>query len=395
MSALVIVATLVMLLWMLGPPIEIDHHRGIPRLPARKPNPLPSPPPLLSVIIPARNEERRIASCVTSVLAQDHPNFEVVVVDDRSSDATASIVAGIAAKDARLKLVNGAECPPGWAGKNHALVQGVAASAGAHILLLDADVTLGRGCLRESHALAIASGAGLTTALLGTSFTGFWERLLQPLMYEMMLFLIPPDQVNDPAFPDVAMAPGPFLLFRRDAYDAIGGHGSMKGEIVEDLMLARKVKSAGLGLVLADGTRIAELAREVSLARLWEGWSRVTFKGLDQKLAVVVGGTLGVSVMMLLPWVIVPLGLWHAWHAPSAFPGMLLATIGATTVAAQAGCRWLLDLYYGIDRASFWLTPLAAAFAIAVLWNSALVSRGNRTVVWKGRTYGGGTGASA
>lgn len=389
MSALLIVAAIVMLLWMLGPPIVVDHHRKIPHLPDSRARARAEPVPLLSVIIPARNEAKRIRGCVESVLGQDHAHFEVIVVDDRSEDGTGAIVEQVAAADPRLRLVAGAECPPGWAGKNHALVQGVAASRGDHLLLLDADVTLGRGCLREAHALALASNAGLTTLLLGTSFHGFWERLLQPLMYEMMLFLIPPDRVNDPAFPEVAMAPGPFLLFRRDAYDAIGGHGSMKGEIVEDLMLARKVKASGLGLVLADGTRIASLAREVTFARLWEGWSRVTFKGLDQRLAVVLGGTLGVATMLLMPWLLVPIGIWHASSAAAALPGALLALIGLTTVAAQAGCRWLLDLYYGIDRKSFWLTPLAALFAIAVLWNSALVSRGNRAVVWKGRVYTG------
>ena len=393
MSALLIVATIVMLLWMLGPPIVVDHHGKIPRLPSDRAARLVEPAPLLSVVVPARNEAKRIRTCIESVLAQDHPNFEVIVVDDRSDDGTDDIVSELAARDARLTLVRGAECPPGWAGKNHALVQGVAASRGSHLLLLDADVTLAAGCLRETHALAVAKNAGLTTMLLGTSFRGFWERLLQPLMYEMMMFLIPPDQVNDPAFPDVAMAPGPFLLFHRDAYDAIGGHGAMKGEIVEDLMLARKVKASGLGLVLADGTRMASLAREVTFARLWEGWSRVTFKGLDQRLAVVIGGTLGVTAMMLLPWLLVPLGIGCAATATSSLPGVLLALIGFATVSAQAGCRWLLDLYYGIDRKSFWLTPLAALFAIAVLWNSALVSRGNRAVVWKGRTYTGGAGA--
>ena len=389
MSALLIVATVVLWLWMLGPPILADHHRKIPRLPASRPDPLPEPAPMLSVVIPARNEERRIRACVSSALAQDHPRFEVIVVDDRSSDSTASIVESMAAADSRLKLVRGAECPPGWAGKNHAIVQGVAAASGAHLLLLDADVTLRPSCLSEAHALAVSRRAGLTTLLLGTSFHAFWERLLQPLMYQMMMFLIPPDRVNDPAFPDVAMAPGPFLLFRRDAYDAIGGHGAMRGEIVEDLMLARKVKAAGLGLVLADGTRVASLSREVTLGRLWEGWSRVTFKGLDQRLAVVLGGTLGVFLMLLLPWLCVPGGIWLATTAPAAHAGVLLTAIGLSTIAAQAACRFLLDLYYGIDRASWWLTPLAALFAIAVLWNSALVSRGNRAVTWKGRTYSG------
>lgn len=380
-----------LLLWLLHVPVVILQYVRVPKLTrSTYPTPAAGTAPLVSVVIPARNEEKRIEGCLEAVLASTFPNLEVVVVDDRSSDRTAEIAERIAARDGRVRVVRGAECPDGWAGKNHAIVQGVAVARGEWLLMLDADVRVAPECVAQAMGLALEKEADLFTLAMTAVHEGFWERLLQPFLYWLMLAAFPLDQVNDPRYPKKAMAPGPFLLFRRSSYERLGGHGAMKGEIVEDLALARRVKLTGHRLVFAMAPGLATLAREVNFRRLWEGWSRVTFKGLESRYGLAAIGVVAILACLVAPWFLPPAAAaWMAVHGGSV-PAALFLTIGLATVLCFLATRALLRAFYGLDSSLAWLQPLAALVFVAILANSARVAAGGGEVRWKGRAYGKG-----
>src|SRR5512146_529796 len=214
-----------------------------------KPAPSPTDAPLISVCVPARNEERNIRACVESILAQDYPNFEVIILDDRSTDATSEILRGIAVqtipasfrKNDRLKVISGSDLPKGWAGKPHALFQASAAARGDWLCFVDADTFLAPETLSACYAKAIETQADMFTIMTRQIMGSFWEKVVMPIVMTALSVGFSPRRVNDPTQKD-AIANGQFILIKRSVYDAIGGHERIKHQIVEDKAIAEQVK---------------------------------------------------------------------------------------------------------------------------------------------------------
>ncbi|MBK7974558.1 MAG: glycosyltransferase [Deltaproteobacteria bacterium] len=185
---------------------------------------LPQPPlaervdrgtlPSLCVVLPVRDEERDVEECVASILAQDYPGLEVVVVDDGSTDQTPAILARLAASDPRLRVKRNDTLPPGWMGKNHALDVGAAESASEWVLFMDVDVRLEPDSLVRALALAVEREADLFTIVPEIVTVSFWERVVMPFIINVILMVFPAKELNDPSHP-AASGNGPFMLFRR------------------------------------------------------------------------------------------------------------------------------------------------------------------------------------
>ena len=260
--------------------------------------------PSLSIIVPARNEERNIARCVNSLLATWHPDFEVIAVDDRSSDATRGILDAIAQRDPRLKVVAGSQLPDGWVGKPWALTQGARIARGAWLLFTDADTEHGPLAASSALVCALENGYGVVSLLTDQQTVGLAERLLLPtILFVIMLGIGPTDDVNDPRKPDVAIFNGQYILVSRVAYDAIGGHETVRGEIAEDLELARRFKRDGrfrIFLAGADGLVSTRMYR--SFMELWQGFVKNFAIGArGQALRAVAGTVLLACVSPISP----------------------------------------------------------------------------------------------
>lgn len=388
MTFLFVAASLVALLYVLGLAIFLKIERSEGELTRHTRAPLAAPP-LLSVVIPARNEEAAVGACVGSVLAQDYPNLELIVVDDQSTDRTGAILAEIAARDPRLSIVPGVPLAPGWLGKNHAIHQGVKRARGDWILFMDADGELLPGCLSAATADAVATEADLFT-LAPTLVNGsFWERVVHPVLVMGIFALFPRDQIANPDS-KVASANGPFLLFRRTAYEKIGGHEAVRGDIVEDLTLARKIKEAGLRLRYVSAPTLMRVRMYKSLGEIWNGWSKNFYAGAGGSFLGVILGTLLALAFGAGPWL-----LW-----PAAIPALLLggwdpllfgaAVSALTATVACLGFRVAMEKYLDPPRSHVWLQPLAVFILVGILWNSALRTRFGGGLAWKGRTYAGG-----
>jgi len=342
-------------------------------------------PPLISVVIPARNEERNLRRSLQAILGQSYPKYEIVVVDDRSTDATPHILTELRAADSRLKVVHGADLPAGWAGKPHALVQGVAAAHGEWLCFLDADTFAHPDLLVLTYRLAAKHGADLFTILTRQELGSFWEQAILPLVFLGLSFGFPAERVNDPSKPD-AISNGQFILIKRRVYEAVGGHTAVKDRVDEDKAIAMLVKGAGFRLVLADGRQVASTRMYTSLSEMWEGWTKNIYLGLLDRLWLLsFGALLGLFVSILLPvWLVGGL-VWLAVGGGSA----------AMVVTIEAGVLWGYLLwkrlqacrYFSIPGWYAFTFPLGAFIFTAMMLASAFNVISGRGVSWKGRRY--------
>ncbi len=339
----------------------------------------------VSVIVPARNEEANIEACVNAVAAQDHDDVEIIAVDDRSEDSTAEILGRLGAEQPRLKVVAGHGPPPGWTGKVAACWRGQGAASGETLLFLDADVRLAPETVRLALAYLEESGADGVT-LIGRLVTeGFWEWVVQPVVGSLILAGNRPEEVNDPKRPKAAMANGQFIMVRRAAYDAVGGHESVRGEVLDDVGFARLMKARERRLHLLLGLELMSVRMYTGLSEIWDGWTKNLFLGLHRSLPLTLLVWVAVFATGLLPFLLA-----------AGLPAVQLAT-GASPLDSPAwwlslSASALIWLTYGVGlkrtrhKAShFWSYPLGVVVLLGILLNSARRALFGLGVHWKGR----------
>jgi len=348
----------------------------------------PADAPLVSVCVPARNEEINIRRCVEALLRQDYPNLEVIVVDDRSTDATLSILKELASGDFRLLPVSGSDLPAGWAGKPHALYQAVNAAHGEWLCFVDADTFLAPNALSAVFAKAVETKADLFTVMTRQILGSFWERVVMPLVMTALSVGFSPRKINDPRRRD-AVANGQFIFINRKVYDLIGGHEKIKDQIVEDKALSESVKWNGHRLVVADGRRVVSTRMYTSLATMWEGWTKNIYLGLRDQPSMLLLGAFG-AMLALIAALLLPV-----W--PLLGFGWIVNDGGwmAAFVILEALLVWGYLIYkrslvageMGISRWYALTTPLGAGVFAAMMLASAWKVISGQGVTWRGRTY--------
>ena len=353
----------------------------------------------VTILVPARNEECRIRACLTSLVAQEPPVREIILLDDRSGDRTAEIARDLGFREepgSRLRLIRGAELPEGWVGKNWACHQlsEDADPASTHLLFTDADTIHSPGCVSAAldHALAVRADL---LSLWPDQITGTWsEKLVIPLGYLLFMVFQPfpflswlqakPERVARWGIPKerlamIGAANGQFLLFRREAYRSLGGHEALKDHLVEDVAFGRRVASRtgeGMRLVNADGINLLRCRMYSGLAELWEGFSKNLRPVFEEShlsfmlFGVVIGG------LFLLPFCLLP----EAGLAP--FVGIAVVLV--------MGMRLLLTLRFRTSWLGFIAHPFGVALALLIALNSWRLCL-RRGIVWKGRVYSGAT----
>jgi chlorobactene glucosyltransferase len=332
----------------------------------------------ISVIIPARNESETITTVVRSILASTYDQFELIVVDDRSTDDTAARVASLAANDPRVRLVPGEELPTGWFGKPWACAQGAAVATGRYLLFTDADTTHEPDLLGHAVGAMESDGAALLTLTTQQTCVTFWERIVMPQIWVVLGLRYPPQRVNTATRPDQLVANGQFIMVQRDAYDAIGGHGAVAGEVVEDLALAQAFLRSGRRVRLMFGETLISTRMYRSLGEMVEGWSKNLYLGARQSAPAnpVARALAPLALMLGFVWWMVPVGLLLAGVAT----GAAKLAIGISVffwMLISFGMR--IPAWYGV------FYPLGAMMALAIVIRSTL--RGGRRVEWRGRTY--------
>ena len=352
----------------------------------------PAPPPAdaspITVCVPARNEERNIRACVESILAQDYPNLEVVVLDDRSTDRTPDILQQLSAADGRLQVLHGAELPEGWAGKPHALFQASAAARGAWLCFVDADTFLSPAALSSCYAKALSTNADMFTIMTFQILGSFWEKTVMPIVMTALSVGFSPRKVNDPGTRD-AIANGQFILIKRSVYDAIGGHERVRDQIVEDKAIAEQVKWNGYRLIVANGYAVARTRMYTSLPEMWEGWTKNIYLGLSDRPSLALLGAFG-ALLALVAALILPiwplLGLFSylqggGWLAAATIAESLLLWTVVLRARARVASGMGISPWYALTL------PLGAGVFAAMMFTSTWRVLSGQGVTWKGRKY--------
>ena len=326
----------------------------------------------VSVIIPARNEERMIRRVVGS-LAEQPEVSEILVVNDQSTDGTAQVLESLAAEVPKLRAFDAGPLPDGWVGKNHAAWQGAQRASGTWLLFTDADALHLKDSTARALLQAAASGAGMLSFSPAQEMHCWWERAMIPFVYCRLAQLYSYAAVNDPQSL-AAAANGQYLLIRRDAYEAVGGHAAIRGEVLEDIALARRAKDAGVRLHFAPDDGMARVRMYDSFRAMWEGWT----KNLCP-LVTLPGQRVTGELLSVLPWI----------------PLLCLALAPASSIFAVLGVLLLAGRHAGyaaaLRRNRFPPSSVVYYMVAVLLYCAALAvsdwhyARGR--VTWKGRVY--------
>ncbi|MDQ3928521.1 MAG: glycosyltransferase family 2 protein [Chloroflexota bacterium] len=357
----------------------------LPRINRFRP-PGPDAPPV-AILVPARDEEDNIEACLLSLLAQDYPDFHVWVYDDASTDRTGEIVARIAAASGgRLQVIKGdAGPPPGWLGKANACQQLYEAmrarSTPAYVLFTDADVQLHPAALGRAVGAALRLDAGLLSIFPAQITGSMAERLAVPILLHWTVYTFLPlplahSRRSGPAF---AAANGQFMLFRREAYEALGMHEAVRSEILEDVALARATKRAGYRAVLADGGALVRMRMYRGVREVWHGYSKNAYAFFGYSPFFLAVGVLALTILYVAPVVFLALGaLAGDW---------LVLGLASIQYLLAVSARLLLSLRFGYPALDAFLHPVAIIYVIAIELNSMRWALTGKSA-WKGRSYG-------
>jgi hopene-associated glycosyltransferase HpnB len=401
MTTLLVLLSLIAFVWLilfLSPAHQVFFRQT---LDAGTALPDPRAWPRVTIIVPARNEASMLPRTVPTVCAQDYPDLSVIVVDDQSDDASPQILEKLTSQHANLTVVRAADRPAGWCGKPWAVMQGVerAAMLRSHaepetrdselLLFTDADIEFHPQAVRQAVRLFSAGPYDLVSLFPQLVFSCTSERIGLTGLVTVLALGYPAGVVNNPKSKQ-ALAAGGFILVRRDVYDSIGGHAAVKNQVIEDINLARAIKSAGhrLHIRLTDDlltTRMYE-----NLPDLWEGLAKNAYAGVDHRPDKFILGSVLAALVAVLPPVYFVVSLVAALLAYPETPPKLWAIVGV--------CALINLLICGIHRRTVrhfrlpawhaWLMPVSLGFYQIIAIHSVYQHLFKGGAMWKGRRYG-------
>lgn len=335
--------------------------------------------PRLSVLIPARDEAENIEACVRSLLEQDYPDFEILVLDDHSTDGTRLILNRLARDFQRLRVLDGKPLPAGWLGKHWACHQLAKAASGELLLFTDADTRHAPNTLSDSVSALLAERADLVTAFPQEQMVTWGEKLIIPVIGFGIFSFLPVALARGMNLPSLTVTIGQFMLFRRSAYEAIGGYEAVRGHIVDDVMLGRRIVQFGFQWRLMDGTRHVSCRMYRGFWQAVDGFTKNVFAFFDYRLSFFVIAWVWMTVVFLAP----PFVVWaNYFDAPIPSYPLLLAWLGtleALLLWSIAYWRFRFPLHLAF------LYPVSFALFVLIAFRSLVYTLLGQAS-WKGRS---------
>ncbi len=356
----------------------------------KKPNgtsKIDGPAPFISVLVPARNEELNIEACLQSLQQQDYPAFEIIVLDDNSSDSTADIVAGIAALDHRVKLVRGERLPAGWAGKPFACYQLAKTACGSWLLFVDADTTHAPYMLQSILALAYTLGKpSMLSGFPRQLANSLPQKVAIPVLYFIIMSWLPLWWLQHSKKSKPTLAIGQFLLFPSEEYWRIGGHEKVRSRILEDVWLGVEVNRQGGKHIAVDLSPVVSCNMYQNLGAMWEGFIKWMHSVATLSPVALVGMMVAGYLFYLAPFY----WIWNEFFivtVPTDWRFVIFFQIVMILFM-----RFLVDHRFREPPVSTVLHPLGFSYlflaAIYGCWRQ-IIGKG---VQWKSRLYSEGSG---
>lgn len=340
--------------------------------------------PLVSILVPARNEEHRVlADCIRSILAQDYGRFEVIAVDDRSTDATCAILKTLAESDERLRVIEGVELPRGWLGKPYAMQQSLAHARGEWILATDADMIFEPSALRTAFEYVVEAKGDALTLIPRFEAGSFWERVMIPTWMWVFLMFLVFYRVDDTKT-DRAAAIGGFFLVRRTVLDRLGGYEALKDEVMEDVRLAEMIKRSGASLLIDHAPALMRTRMYTTFSEMWECSCKNWFSGMNFSLPFALSTVASMYVGAVAP-PLIALVLAIALVMGSRADLWLLFIPAALTWLLQVLVMARLSSRSDVSPLYALTAPLGVAVLYAMLFDSTMKITTGRGVTWKGR----------
>lgn len=331
--------------------------------------------PLISVLVPMRNEEHNVRTIINCLKATDYPNVEFIILNDQSTDRTGEILAQLTAGDSRFTLLQGRELPLGWVGKVHACHQLQEHANGEYLLFIDADIRFVPTAFGQSLALMQQNGAKLLSGFPAFDVPPILSKLLVPMQHFVVLFHLPLAVANRSNIPSTTAANGMWMMFERRAYDQIGGHAAVAASLVEDVHIARLMKASGSKMLLANITRSVRCRMYTTNHDVWEGFLKNSYSGIGRSPLMAAALSLFYLTFYVSPFFLLVYGLF-ASNPLYAVP-YLVTVLQQLYVLLLTRQHWYLAF----------LMPAQAAAMIAVLLHSMWKAWRKKTYSWKGRQY--------
>jgi chlorobactene glucosyltransferase len=382
--ALVCVCVFLICILLLRDVYALRHARPLENAPH---NVTPLDAALVSVIVPARNEEAGIARCLDGLAHQDYPRYEVIIVDDGSTDATPRILAHYAAQyPQRVRVTRGRPLPPGWVGKCNACLHGSTFARGEWLLFLDADTaaqpTLLGAMLRDAQERRLDALSLFPFNELGS----LAERIILPVFFQFAWTVFPLAQASTPeGLPQSALANGQCFLFRADVYQAMGGHAVVKDKVLEDVEFARALRRAGYRVGLAAGAPHIRVRMYHNFAEVAQGLAKHAWNGQRAGGWRAYWGILRMMLTLFAPPLLCAAGLIQLTREPVGLLTFAVACAGYTAVLSF--WRAVLRDLYALPARYAWLMPLGFLAYLLIAARGTLAVWLKRGVTWKGRSY--------
>jgi len=330
--------------------------------------------PKVSIIFGALDEAERLPSSLPTMLSLDYPDYEVIAVDDRSTDETGRILDEFAARNSRLKVAHVTELPPGWLGKPHALHTGSRIASGSWLVFTDADVHFAPDSLRRIIAAAIEQNLDHLALMTKMIMVGFWEHVV--MTFFGLGFALGEEawRTSDPRSSRY-IGIGAFQLIRRSAYDAFNGHRGMPMEVLEDMKLSKLTKRAGFRSQVGYAPKHVSVRWQAGLGNLVRGASKTFFAAASYNLGMLGGQILGLLMLSVFPWVVLPFV--HGYARLFAAVAVIISFACHAAVSVSAGASPL----YGLTH------PIGALIFCWMLARSAFLTLWHGGVSWRGTFY--------
>jgi len=357
---------------------------------SRPPNPIRGTPPSVTILIPAKDEGERIRACLESALQQDYPNFNVIAIDDRSTDRTGEVMDEIAASDPRLNVVHIAENPlPGWTGKNNALWQGQKQADGQWLLFVDSDVVLEKDALTVAMSVVLRKEFDLLSLLPRLESHTMWESMLVPLAAGAASTMYLIALTNNSLMRNISFANGQFLLVNRRSYDAFGGHETVRDRYCEDVEIARLMKTQGMRPRVSWGNDFCAVRMYSSLGAIFRGWSRIYYAARVGSPWRVLAGSMFLIFCCFSAYAAIVWGLWRTVHPSPLLHGLLGPAWLLVSIPHLILMTFFIGVIYdwsGNPRRNALLFPVAGPMLLTIFLR-ALRMCITKKVEWRGTAY--------